>query len=68
MELFARAADCISIGDMVDQQIRANSAWSLLPTQVLEYLLNCLQNLKNLPRISQKFLLKYSRIISKIAR
>lgn len=34
MELYARAADCISIGDQVDKVIRSTSAWSLLPTQV----------------------------------
>ena len=34
MKLYARAADCISIGDQVDKEIRSNSAWSLLPTQV----------------------------------
>lgn len=34
MELYARAADCISIGDTIDLQIRQNSAWSLLPSQV----------------------------------
>lgn len=34
MHLFARAADSISVGDRIDKQIRTNSAWSLLPTQV----------------------------------
>ncbi|XP_034661870.1 replication factor C subunit 1 isoform X2 [Drosophila subobscura] len=29
----AATADALSIGDMIDKRIRANSAWSLLPTQ-----------------------------------
>lgn len=39
MELYARAADCISIGDKIDNAIRCNSAWSLLPIQVCANLL-----------------------------
>ncbi|XP_065212559.1 replication factor C subunit 1 [Planococcus citri] len=35
MQLYARAADCISIGDLVDKEIRSSSAWSLLPTQAI---------------------------------
>ncbi|EDW59753.2 replication factor C subunit 1 [Drosophila virilis] len=31
----AAAADALSLGDMVDKRIRANSAWSLLPTQAV---------------------------------
>lgn len=35
MELYARAAKCIGLGDLIDQRIRKNSSWSLLPTQVM---------------------------------
>ncbi|EDW15931.1 replication factor C subunit 1 [Drosophila mojavensis] len=31
----AATADALSLGDMVDKRIRANSAWSLLPTQAV---------------------------------
>ncbi|KAL7729025.1 hypothetical protein ACLKA6_019858 [Drosophila palustris] len=31
----AATADALSLGDMVDKRIRANSAWSLLPTQAI---------------------------------
>ncbi|XP_017044283.1 replication factor C subunit 1 [Drosophila ficusphila] len=31
----AATADALSLGDLVDKRIRANSAWSLLPTQAI---------------------------------
>ncbi|XP_059621132.1 replication factor C subunit 1 [Phlebotomus argentipes] len=31
----AEAADCLSMGDLVDRRIRSNMAWSLLPTQAI---------------------------------
>ncbi|XP_060647666.1 LOW QUALITY PROTEIN: replication factor C subunit 1 [Drosophila nasuta] len=35
MAKVAATADALSLGDMVDKRIRANSAWSLLPTQAV---------------------------------
>ncbi|KAH8359085.1 hypothetical protein KR093_004234 [Drosophila rubida] len=35
MAKVAATADALSLGDMVDKRIRANSAWSLLPTQAI---------------------------------
>ncbi|XP_034486771.1 replication factor C subunit 1 [Drosophila innubila] len=35
MSKVAATADALSLGDMVDKRIRANSAWSLLPTQAV---------------------------------
>jgi len=35
MSKVAATADALSLGDMVDKRIRANSAWSLLPTQAI---------------------------------
>ncbi|GAB0097989.1 Replication factor C subunit 1 [Sergentomyia squamirostris] len=31
----AEAADCLSMGDLVDRRIRSNMSWSLLPTQAI---------------------------------
>lgn len=50
MELFARAADCISRGDLVDKHIRQNMAWSLLPTQVTHELFRWLRKKKKIRR------------------
>ncbi|KAL1465879.1 hypothetical protein WDU94_005405, partial [Cyamophila willieti] len=35
MVLFAKAAESLSKGDLVEKQIRQNSSWSLLPTQAM---------------------------------
>ncbi|KAI5711611.1 hypothetical protein M8J75_001812 [Diaphorina citri] len=35
MVLFAKAAESLSRGDLVEKQIRQNSSWSLLPTQAM---------------------------------
>lgn len=34
IELFAKAANSLCHGDLIDQVLRAQSAWSLLPAQV----------------------------------
>uniref|UniRef100_A0A8D8WJC6 Activator 1 large subunit n=1 Tax=Cacopsylla melanoneura TaxID=428564 RepID=A0A8D8WJC6_9HEMI len=35
MVLFAKAAESLSKGDLIEKQIRQNSSWSLLPTQAM---------------------------------
>lgn len=34
LQRISRAADSISLGDLVESKIRRSQAWSLLPTQV----------------------------------
>ncbi|RVE52058.1 hypothetical protein evm_003336 [Chilo suppressalis] len=35
LDRVSRAADCISLGDLVDARIRTNQSWGLLPTQAM---------------------------------